>query len=233
MAIVRLQVRISSIPVGFCLVDWQNSYAGQIVPLMYVEGEVEANLHIGEAPPTNTAFAWRKIISGVPDRDYIFTSGVWVSKHSIPTGFTMLAPAGTELADIDTLDGGEAGPVTAFTGPMWEVDEDFAAKFPIGPGTLPSGTALSEGDTGGEEKHSLTLEEMPAHHHVLLVSQSNVGGGSDGQRLRPNTTEADSDANSANEGGDATTGVVVPHNTMPPYRVRYFIKRTARTHHRA
>lgn len=232
MATVRLQVRISSIPVGFCFVDWSESFAGDIVPLMYVEGEVEANLHIGEAPPTNTAFAWRKTISGVPDREYIFTSGVWVSKHPIPTGFTMLAPAGVSEADIATLDGGEAGAVTAFSGPMWEVDTDFAAMFPIGPGTLPSGAVIEEGDTGGEEKHPLTLEEMPAHHHVMLVSQSNVGGGSDAQRLRPNATEADSDANSANEGGDAN-GVVVPHNTMPPYRVRYFIKRTARTHYRA
>lgn len=232
MATVRLQVRISSIPVGFCFESWAASFP-ELVALQYVEGEVEANFHIGEAAPANLAFAWLKTISGVPDRVYYFTSGVWVAKHQTPTGFTMLAPAGTELSDIDTLDGGEVGPITAFTGPMWEVDEDFSAMFPIGPGTLPSGAVLAEGDTGGEEKHALKLDEMPPHHHILLVSNSNTGGGTDVQRLRPNATEADSDANSANEGGDATTGVVVAHNTMPVYRVRYFIKKTSRGWYRA
>lgn len=221
----------SALPVGFCSpftnADWQF-----LVSLLSGTADVSVNVHIGEAAPTDLTKAWLKTISGVPDRFYYFASGVWLSKHPFPVGFTVLAPAGTDLADIDTLDGGEAGAVTAFSGPMWEEDTDFRAMFPIGPGTLPSGTVINEGATGGEEKHALTLPEIPPHHHVLLVSMSNVGGGSDAQRLRPNATQADSDANSANEGGDATTGLVVPHNTIPPYRARFFIKRTGRTHFR-
>lgn len=221
----------SALPVGFCS-PFSNSDWQFLVGLLSGTADVSVNVHIGEAAPTDLTKAWLKTISGVPDRFYYFASGVWLSKHPFPVGFTVLAPAGTELADIETLDGGEAGAVTAFTGPMWEEDEDFRAMFPIGPGTLPSGTVINEGDTGGEEKHSLTLPEIPPHHHILLVSQSNVGGGSDGQRLRPNSTEADSDANSANEGGDPTTGLVVAHNNMPPWRARFFIKKTARTHFR-
>jgi microcystin-dependent protein len=145
----------------------------------------------------------------------------------------MLAPAGTALADIDTLDGGEVGPITSFTGPMWERDTDFDAMFPIGPGTLPSGTVLAEGDTGGEEKHSLTIAEMPPHDHPLLVANSNTGGGSDVQRLRPDSTLADSDANSGLRGGDPVTLLVAPHNNVPPFRVRFFLRKTARTHYRS
>lgn len=234
MATVRLQVRISSIPVGFCFESWAASFP-QLVDLQYVEGEVEANLHIGEAAPSNTAFAWDRTISGVPDRRYHFTNGVWVSRHDWADriGATMIAPAGLAEADVETWDGGEAGAVTAFTGPMWEIDERFSGRFPIGPGTLPSGTVISEGDEGGEEKHSLTLPEIPPHHHILLASQSDTGGGSGVQRLRPNATEADSDANSANAGGDPTTELVVAHNTMPLYTVALFLKKSGRTHYRA
>jgi hypothetical protein len=222
----------STIPVGFCS-PFSNSDWQFLVGLLYGEADVSVNVHIGEAPPTDLTKIWFKTISGVPDRMYGFASGVWLAKHAFPTGFTVLAPAGTSLADINTLDGGEIGAVTPFTGPMWEEDTDFRAMFPIGPGTFPSGTAINEGDTGGEEKHSLTVPEIPAHSHVLLVSQSETQGGDTVLRLRPNINEEQSDANSADTGGDPTTGIVVPHNTIPPYRARYFIKRTGRTHYRA
>lgn len=228
----NVAIASSTLPVGFCSpfsnADWQF-----LVGLLYGTADVSPNTQAGDAPPADLTKVWFRTIGGVPDRVYMFASGVWLAKHPIPVGFTMLAPAGTALADIDTLDGGEVGAVTAFTGPMWEEDTDFQARFPIGPGTFPSGAALAEGATGGEEKHSLSVAEMPPHNHVLLVSYSNTGGGSDVQRLRANATEADSDANSASSGGDATTGLVTPHATVPPYRVRYFLKKTARTHYRA
>lgn len=227
----NVDISSSSLPVGACLPvsddQWQ-----QLVALLSGEADVSVNVHIGESAPTDLTKAWLKTITGVPDRLYYFASGVWIAKHSIPVGFTMLAPAGTSLADIDTLDGGEAGAVTAFTGPMWTEDTDFRAMFPIGPGTLPSGVVISEGNTGGEEKHALILPETPPHSHIVLASQSDVGSGSAGLRLRPNSVESDSDADTASAGGDPTTGLVVPHNTMPPYRARFFIKRTARTHYR-
>lgn len=227
----NVAINTSSVPVGFCFTDWATSWP-QLVGLLNGTADVSPNVHIGEAAPADLTKAWLKTISGVPDRLYYFASGVWLAKHPIPVGFTMLAPAGTELADINTLDGGETGAVTAFTGPMWAEDEDFRAMFPIGPGTLASGTAIAEGDTGGEEKHSLTVPEIPAHHHVVLASQSDVGSGSAGLRLRPNSVESDSDADTASTGGDPTTGLVVPHNNVPPYRARYFLKRTARSHYR-
>ncbi len=230
----NVTINTSSVPVGFCWTTVEETWP-QLVALLSGTADLSVNLWIGEAAPTDLTKAWLKTISGVPDRLYFFASGVWVSKNNIPTGFTMLSPAGSSRASIAGLDGGDGdpdAPVTSFTGPMWEIDVDFEALFPIGPGTLASGAVISEGDAGGEERHSLTIQEMPPHDHQLLTAQSNTGGGSDVQRLRPDSTLADSDANSALTGGDPVTELVAPHNTMPPWRSRYFIKRTGRTHYR-
>lgn len=230
----NVAISSSSIPIGLCLPitdeQWQ-----LLVALLSGTADVSVNVHIGEAAPSDLTKAWLKTISGVPDRLYYFASGVWLAKHPIPVGFTMLAPAGTSLADIDTLDGGEAGAVTAFTGPMWQEDTDFAARFPIGPGTFPSGDTLAEGATGGEEDHALTVAELAPHSHVVLASMDETGGGTAINRLRTNITEADSDVSTASTGGDTVTPGLngKGHNTVPPYRVRYFIKRTGRTHYRS
>lgn len=227
----NVAISSSSLPVGACLpvtdAQWQ-----LLISLVSGEADVSVNVHIGEAAPSDLTKAWLKTISGVPDRFYYFASGVWLAKHPIATGFTVLAPAGTSLADIDTLDGGEVGPITAFTGPMWERDTDFDATFPIGPGTLASGLVLAEGDTGGAEKVGLVSSEMPPHFHAMLVTQTETGGGNDVNRLRPNPTVADSAGNTGVTGGDTTTNLVVPHQNMPPYRVRFYIKKSARTHYR-
>lgn len=230
----NVAISSSSIPIGLCLpitdAQWQ-----LLVALLSGTADVSVNVHIGEAAPSDLTKIWFKTISGVPDREYYFASGVWLAKHPIPVGFTMLAPAGTSLADIDTLDGGEAGPVTAFTGPMWEEDTDFQARFPIGPGEFPSGAVLAEGATGGEETHALTVEELAPHSHVVLASMDETGGGTAINRLRINSNEANSDLNTANTGGDAVTPGLngKGHNTVPPYRVRFFIKRTARGWYRS
>jgi len=69
------------------------------------------------------------------------------------------------------------------------------------------------GDTGGDEVHTLTLSEIPAHSHVQRVHNNQPGGGSIHlERVSKNslavvnagTTTADAG------GGDS-------HNNMPPY----------------
>lgn len=229
----NVEISSSSIPVGACLpvtdAQWQ-----LLISLVSGQADVSVNLHIGEAPPSDLTKAWRKTINGVPEREYLFTSGVWASEHPIESGLSMFAPPGSTLASIASFNGGDGvgTPVTAFTGPMWEENTDFAAMFPIGPGTLPSGLVLNEGDTGGEEKHGLTIPEIPSHNHKMLVTQTETGGGNDVNRLRPNATVADSAGDTGLTGGDPTTALVVPHNNMPVYRVVYVIKRTGRTHYR-
>lgn len=89
---------------------------------------------------------------------------------------------------------------------------------------LASGKNAS-GDTGGEEKHKLTVSELPEHQHGQ--SGSTLGGDVE------TTTAAYSSGNYVLTNGwlrNAVTGVAggnVAHNNMPPYLVVNMWKRTA------
>tara|TARA_B100000989_G_scaffold41792_1_gene26613 strand:+ start:825 stop:1070 length:246 start_codon:yes stop_codon:yes gene_type:complete len=74
-----------------------------------------------------------------------------------------------------------------------------------------SANVVSNTDTlggfGGNEKHKLTIDEMPIHNYV-----SSIGGGSGGP------------ANSGTFVGSCTTiGNYLPHNKMPPYLIMNYI----------
>lgn len=78
-------------------------------------------------------------------------------------------------------------------------------------------TIYSNGDTGGEQNHRLTIQEMPNHSHPDPDDQTQGDGGSPGyvygqfQQTRQKNTGA--------VGGD------VPHNNMQPYlAVHYVVK---------
>jgi len=107
-------------------------------------------------------------------------------------------------------------PGNLFTG-SWEKIE---GKF-----LLASGTNYQLGKTGGEEKHTLTINEMPYHGHELNVYNSNW------------TNTVPSDIDTAQYGkwtskGIRATGYPVKavggnqaHNNMPPYLVVNIWKR--------
>lgn len=88
---------------------------------------------------------------------------------------------------------------------------DFRGRGPMGKN---SGTFSALGGTGGEETHTLTVNEMPAHDH----DWSNSAGGGGGSGVVP--------ANSGSGGGaieapDAGGGAA--HNVLDPYLVVTFI----------
>ena len=78
------------------------------------------------------------------------------------------------------------------------------------------------GDTGGEETHTLTINEMPTHNHAAWL---NGGGSASGYGLDYTYTNEyrSYDGNDIidNRGGGQA------HNNMPPYLVVYMWKRTA------
>jgi microcystin-dependent protein len=51
---------------------------------------------------------------------------------------------------------------------------DLRGRFPVGKN---AGTFSALGGTGGEETHTLTVPEMPAHTHPLIVTTLGKGGG--------------------------------------------------------
>lgn len=109
-----------------------------------------------------------------------------------------------------------------------------AGPHPGNPGVTKSYTAFTtegalpstgyEKSTGGEEKHILTIPEMPVHDHAnsphvfLLQSDSNDTIGS----VRDQTT---GEPNLHTTGRIKPEGGNQPHNIIPPYVALYYCKR--------
>ena len=103
---------------------------------------------------------------------------------------------------------------TNIFGGTWEQLKD---RFLLG-----AGNTYSNGATGGEATHKLTIQEMPSHQHpVNLTGEQQTGEAvftwQGGQLTRQYS------------GNDLArfTGGDQPHNNMPPYLVVYIWKRTA------
>lgn len=119
-----------------------------------------------------------------------------------------------------------------------------AGRVLIGAGTADSGTVYTAGQTGGEEKHHLTVEELPVvkgdlQFRLLNGNTNIVACGFD---MSPNGVftykqrQGSTWAGSIGSGPSATenTDIIsmnfgndVPHNNMPPYKVVYIFKRIA------
>ena len=95
-----------------------------------------------------------------------------------------------------------------------------AGRVLIGAGTADSGTVYTAGQTGGEEKHKLTIDELAAHSHVVYAG---YGSTSTAELDSPmtNRNSVSSDRITSSVGGN------MPHNNMEPYKVVYIFKRAS------
>lgn len=219
------------VPSNFCHQNWQVSWSF-LVGLLRAEAEGLA-YNFGNTTPAaiDRDKGWfRTNADGTPDGWYAYANGNWLMRALLPAPGAIILWDGS-AAGIDTLDGGEVGAVTTTTGPFWERVTAMDAKFPLGPGTLPGGTVVNVGDTGGAEDVTLDLDQIPSHDHGIpnkkLLHQTLSSGileqGS-GNNISLATFQA--------EGGDSND-VTVAHNNMPPWRGIFFIRRTQRIYHRA
>ena len=88
---------------------------------------------------------------------------------------------------------------------------------------LAAGNSHAAGSTGGEEKHVLTVQEMPSHGHgYTYTGQSNTTGTGAIRLVNPEGTE-----NAYTGAKDGKTGGGQSHNNMPPYLAVYTWRRTA------
>ena len=227
-----------TLPEGFCFTTWQQTF-NTFTSLLngYLPGQYTVwNYGNTEPAASERGNPWLRLNSdGSPDKIYVFWSGEWVSPHPVPYESPEIRIWSGLIADLVDYDGGAAGTVTDTTGPMWEEVVAMRALFPLGAGTLASGTVVGVGDTGGEEKHSLIETEMPPHSHTTRAIQidpenDNRGYGVIGQNESNYTDGSEFSSTIAikSAGGTGDPAVVVAHNTIPPYIGVAFIQRTAR-----
>lgn len=132
-------------------------------------------------------------------------------------------------------------PATLFGG-TWEAMD--AGRVLVAQGKAATGTTFTAGDTGGEEKHTLTTSEMPAHDHTMSSAGEHnhefagAQSSSDNQTTEFEYTEdygrtrARLHTNYTQKSGSHThtinsTGGDAAHNIMQPYQVVYRWRRTA------
>lgn len=87
---------------------------------------------------------------------------------------------------------------------------------------LGAGSTYSNGATGGEATHTLTVDEMPAHTHKSQGYWQTPDSGGHNAIARTTVSTDPTDTNSLKN-----TGGGQAHNNMPPYLVVYMWKRTA------
>ena len=104
-------------------------------------------------------------------------------------------------------------PSTIFGG-TWEQLKD---RF-----LLACGDKYNPGTTGGEEEHTLSIDEMPSHSHD--TANPNIIANDNGEN--PITFKNGTDARvSQNTRATVNVGGNLPHNNMPPYITVYVWKR--------
>ena len=96
---------------------------------------------------------------------------------------------------------------------------DLRDRFPLGDNSIGGADAgrvsnfsTDVGDSGGEDEHQLTIDEMPSHDHSFLAP-SGAGSAADG-------ASGSSTRRTGETGGDQA------HNNMPPFLAVSFIIKT-------
>jgi microcystin-dependent protein len=105
----------------------------------------------------------------------------------------------------------------------WKLEQLMSGRVPVGFGTVTDvhgDTTFVQGQSNGEVKHLLTIDEIPEHSHPYFTILSNGGGL--GYGLAENHTH---DAQEADNKDTGIVGGSASHNIMQPYRVVAYVTR--------
>jgi microcystin-dependent protein len=151
------------------------------------DGQPALNLDLSSLAPVGTIQMWP---TATPPTGWLICNGSTFSAATYPTLNTVLGDAQVP---------------------------NFEGRFPLGakPIPVPQGeTIFPLNSTGGEEKHILTVAEMPSHSHGIEYREGSESGSNNNYSDLGDTGVNDSTQNTG--GGQA-------HNNMPPYLAIHFI----------
>jgi hypothetical protein len=224
-----------SLPIGYCPTNYQQLANDVISGTQANFNSSIGNSFFNYGPTTpalnNQVYPWLDENGNW----WIFQSGYWLRQHPIAAGSAERRIYVGTTTDLQTYDGGNTNAPSNWSGPMWEVDTLFEARFPVGAGTFAASGVVSVNGTttstavAGEDKHTLVTSEMPSHTHQILDQYINLTQrGSADTSVFSATNRSEGVANllpTTSSGGDAA------HNNLPPFYGVYFIKRTARVYY--
>ena len=118
-------------------------------------------------------------------------------------------PVGSIYMSVNNVE-----PFTLFGGAWERLKDTFL---------LAAGDTHAAGETGGEETHTLTVDELAKHRHGVIYSTTATGVAANGIARIPMANNMTS--TSANTATCEYVGSSEPHNNMPPYLAVYMWKR--------
>jgi hypothetical protein len=200
--------------------------------------------------------AWWRLNSDLSPGKYLYKyfSGFWIAEFPIPTTTRkryIFIGEESQLWSEDDGDGQnpDTTPVTELTGSFWDVDEEFAGRYPQGAGAFPGvepPVTIQVANNYGTGQFSITPDNMIEHwHYIMQGEQLNRGaallgpsntaawaGGGFGAENYVTLGHDDPVAKPANVGQTSKVGKkaedVKPIPMQPPSRGVFFIKRTNR-----
>lgn len=129
------------------------------------------------------------------------------SKLSASDLLDLVYPVGSIYLSV-----GSTAPSTLFGGTWEQIKDTFL---------LGSGDDYTLGDTGGEATHTLTVNEIPSHHHDVGWDYEGAVGSGHGTLLKPEYLNPQYQYNTSDSGDGQA------HNNMPPYLVVSIWKRVS------
>ena len=223
-----------NLPIGYCPTNYQQLANDIISGTQANFNSTIGNSFFNYGPTTpalnNQVYPWLDENGNW----WVFSNGYWLRQHPIAAGSSERRIYVGNTTDLQTYDGGNTNAPSAWSGPMWEVDAAFAARFPVGVGAFAaSGTVSVNGTTtstaiAGEDQHTLVTSEIPKHTHSMTWDSQDTSGGN---QLK--TLYYGPDANVVNDivKDSGSTGGDAAHNNLPPFYGVYFIKRTTRVYY--
>lgn len=225
-----------NLPIGYCPTNYQ-----QLANDIISGTQANFNSTIG-----NSFFNYGPTTPAINNRVYpwldengdwwVYSQGYWLRKNPVAASGLERRIFVGNTTDLLSYDGGDGTPYNniIYSGAMWEVDTEFAARFPVGVGQFVASGAvavtgkITSTSITGEDQHTLVTSEIPKHTHSMTWDSQDTSGGN---QLK--TLYYGPDANVVNDivKDSGSTGGDAAHNNLPPFYGVYFIKRTGRVYY--